>query len=308
MTVLLVAAGVLLLGVLALDVFVTVFVPEGHGGPFTRVQGRLLWNGWKALAPKTGKRKEAWLALGGPTLAVVAPASWALLLLTGFALIYYPWIDSFLVSPGSLRAPWTEVLYYSGFTAATLGTGDVVPDLPALRLLTIVEGLGGFALLSAALSYILAVYREHGRKTTLASELALHRGVRPDPAAAAGADGRDIWLEHVARELLHVTHAHAQYPILHYFRPRDPDGSLALQLASLLPSLAPDQGGPGSPRRGEALVTAALDRYLEATERRFVPDRISAPAAAADRRYLRLLRYLAYSPEDAGLRRGAQWS
>ena len=89
--------------------------------------------------------------MGGPFLAVLTPPAWALIVVAGFALIFYAWIEGFLVSPGSLRAPWAEVLYYSGFSAATLGTGDVLADLPALRLLTILEGLSGFALLSASL-------------------------------------------------------------------------------------------------------------------------------------------------------------
>lgn len=99
-----------------------------------------------------------------------------------------------MVSPGALRAPWTEALYYSGMAAATLGTGDIVPDLPALRLLAVMEALSGFALLSASLSYIMAIYNENGRKTTLAAELALHGRVGPEgglpPAGLPGLPGR----------------------------------------------------------------------------------------------------------------------
>ena len=300
MTALLLISGVTLLLLLAADVFGTVFNPEGHGGPLTRVQGRLLWRAWKALAPRGGAAREAWLALGGPFLAVLTPANWALILVAGFALIFYPWIEGFLVSPGSLRAPWAEVLYYSGFSAATLGTGDVVAHLPALRLLTIVEALSGFALLSASLSYILAIYRENGKKASLASELALHHEVRRGAGEPDWAGEDRLWLERVARELLHITNAHAQYPILHFFRPKNRSSSLTVQIAPLVGGVGRDRQSSSAAGGGKALVAAAVDRYLEAADRRFVPGSSGGGNQSIEARYARLLEYLGYAAEDAG--------
>ena len=296
MTVLLCSVGVALLILLAADLFSTVFHPEGHGGPLTRAQARLVWRIWRTVAPRRETVRNTWLSLGGPALAILTPVTWALLLVCGFALVYYPWITGFLVSPGSLRAPWSEALYFSGFAAATLGTGDIVPDLPALRLLTVVEALCGFALLSASLSYVLAIYREHGRKATLASELALHYAVQKSAGGWAGSD--HLWLYGVAREILHVTNAHAHYPILHYFRPRNGSSSLTLQIA---PLLARAGGFRDAGSAGAELVIAAVDRYLEAADTRFVPDTVRARGHVPDRRYERLLEYLCYEQHEAPL-------
>ena len=298
MTSLLVALGLLVLLLLALDVFITVFTPEGHGGPLTRLQARTVWSAWKRMAPRPQQKADLWLSLGGPVLAVLAPATWALLLIVGFGLLFHPWIGEFLVSPGALRTRWLETLYYSGFSASTLGVGDVVADPPVLRLLTVVEALCGFALLSASLSYILAIYRENGRKQTLASELALRYELRA-PSDTGPGQGRDQWLEYVARELLHITNAHAQYPILHFFRPRDPSGSLALQLSPLMPPASSERDAESPPLRGEALVAGAVDRYLAAAARRFIPDHIEAPDDERDSRHVRLLRYLGYDEDRA---------
>lgn len=307
MNLLLPALGVGLLLFLAADVFVTVFHPEGHGGPLTQRQNSTVWWLWKKVAP-SGARRDGWLGIGGPVLAVLTPAVWSLLLVAGYALVYYPWVERFLVSPGTLRPHWAEALYYSGFVAATLGTGDIVPDLVPLRLLSILEALSGFALLSAALSYILAIYRENGRKVTLASELALH-----DTGERAAADGepvareRERWLEQVARELVHVTQAHAQYPILHYFRSPDQRNSLALQLAPLVRLASSrvdeetDGGGRAAPSAaarptpGTALVTQATQRYVTAADERFVrSDPDAATGSGPADRYRRLLDYLGY--------------
>ena len=75
------AAGVALLLILAADVFSTVFKPGGSwGAPLTRLQGRVIWKAWKALAPRKGPARASWLSLSGPLMAVLAPATWALML------------------------------------------------------------------------------------------------------------------------------------------------------------------------------------------------------------------------------------
>ena len=303
MNLLLPALGAALLLLLATDLFVTVFHPEGHGGPLTRRQSRTVWWLWKTVAP-SGARRDGWLGIGGPLLAMLTPAVWSVLLVAGYALVYYPWMERFLVSPGTLRPHWAEALYYSGFAAATLGTGDIVPDLVSLRLISIVEALSGFALLSAALSYILAIYRENGRKATLASQLALHfHGERDAAGTEAVASERERWLEEVAGELTHVTQAHAQYPILHYFRATDPRNSLALQLAPLVRLASSrdgeDTGNRGAPEAGptpaSTLVAEAVERYLVAADERFVRP-IEGTGGGPSDRYRRLLDYLGYDP------------
>lgn len=307
MTILFPLTGLAILLLLGMDVFITVFHPEGHGGPLTRRQNSLIWTVWRRVAPGGGQRRDAWLALGGPALAVLTPIIWAVVLVAAFALIYYPWMERFLVSPGVLRAHWVEALYYSGYAAATLGTGDVVPDDPGLRLLSVVEAFSGFALLSASLSYIFAIYRENGRKTTLASELSLRDEVEGSGRVARIGEERDEWLEDVARELLHVTGSHSQYPILHYFRPIDPNSSLTLQLAALVrmeesrgESTGGSAGESDSAKAGEALVIGALTRYLRAADKRFVrgsrEQRVEDENGSQNaRRYARLLDYLGYS-------------
>lgn len=296
--------GTAVLLFLATDAFITVFHPGGHGGPLTRRQNGAVWWLWKKAAP-SGDRRDGWLSFGGPSLAVLTPAVWALLLVIGFALIYYPWMERFLVSPGTLRAHWAEALYFSGFAAATLGTGDIVPDPVPLRLLSILQALAGFGLLSAGLSYIVSIYREVGRKTTLAADLALHyRAGQPGNHPARLADERERWLEEVAGELVHLIQTHAQYPILHYFRSKDRSNSLALQLGPLVMlSLEDRTAGHGAgdrPSPGSALVAEAVERYLTAADERFVRHQSAGTRdPGLEACYHRLLDYLAYSPEDA---------
>ena len=297
-----IGTGILLF--LSVDVFCTVFHAQGHAGPITRLQTRAVW----ALARTVGVRRsgpprDTLLGLAAPFMVVLTLALWVLLLVTGFALIYLPHVQTFLFSPGSLRAPWWEALYYSGYTAATLGTGDMVADLPGLRLLTVFEAFAGFALLSVSVTYMLAVYRELIAKRSLASNIAGYfRAGEARVREFLRADGRNEvarWTEGITTSLLHVREAHFQYPVLHYYRPSDPDRALPLQLAPLLSVF----GGIGSDREQAASHPSLLSMqdavrvYLTTVENVFIPRRFRRDVQTGDpveRAHRRLLAYMAY--------------
>lgn len=310
MNVLSTAVGVAMLALLGVDIFVTVFHPQGHGGPLTRRQNRWLWHLFVAVGKRRdGSRREGWLALGGPVLALLAPISWMALLVVGSALIYLPHMDAFLASPGNLRGGLGEALYYSGYTAATLGLGDVVADTIPLRLLTVVQALGGFALITAALTYIVTVYREVGDSRALALSIDANLGDAAEAAEravrATGGSTWDAWLSGVADRLLKARAAHAQFPILHYFRPADRRIALPVQLSHLLEFLdrirqSEREGLADAP--GYRAASRALETYVEEVTEHFIPERVSAaeavpetPTAAQDLE--RILRHLAYGPE-----------
>ena len=294
------AIAVALLVLLLADVFFTVFDAEGRGGPLNRVQNRLLWRLFRVAAGES----RAMLALAAPLMAVVTLASWVAILVAAFAIAYYPFIDSFLVSPGQTRSSWSESIYYSGYTAATLGFGDIVPDLPWLRILAPVEAFLGFALLSVSVTYLLAVYRELLGVQTIAVSLDAYvkAGLlehldrpEPDPQAAR-------FLESSSLALLHALGAHFQYPVLHYFRPREPTRSLVMQLAPLVPYARERKRERVSKGLACDAFLEAVERYLMLVEDHFIPKRFEPDAAGAgatevERAYARLLRFMRYDRE-----------
>lgn len=303
--------GGLILTLLLTDVFLTVFHAQGHGGPLTRRQNRLVWSLSRRVGVRRdGAPRDALLGLAAPVMIVVTFVTWVALLVAGFALVYLPWIETFLVSPGSLRDPWLEAFYFSGYTAATLGLGDLVPDQGVLRLLTPLEAFGGFALLSASLTYLLAVYRELIEMQALASETAGYRRVldRGRSGRSGGDDGHslDRWAEDAASRLTYVLQSHFQYPILHYFRPRERDRALPVQLGPLLDlsevpvTEAEDQrAGAEASRLSFLVLRDALTNYLMTVDDVFVPDRFGGGGEGPDmdqvrRAHARLLDYMRY--------------
>ena len=277
----LLGTGLLLL--LAADVFSTVFWPKGRGGPVNRRQNRLVWAAFRSLGRRRdGSTRDGLLAVAGPVIVVTTLAVWVLWLVVGFALVYSPWIRSFLVSPGTLRVPWWEAVYFSGYTAATLGFGDLVPDRQALRLLAPVEAFGGFALLSISVTYFLAVYRELVRKEALAASVSSYLSDGGEaPLRFAGDGGADAvarWCESVSDALSQVLLAHFQYPVLHFFRSEQGSRALPVQLGHLLamrerlreadlpPRLAAFAEHPGY-----RALASSLEQYVTEVDRLFVP-------------------------------------
>lgn len=319
MRILLPAAGALLLGLLFVDVFATVFHAAGRGGPINRRQNRLLWNVFRRIGiRRDGTPRRALLAYGGPTLVALTLVVWTVWLVVGFALVYLPFVGLFLVSPGEPGAPWVEALYYSGYTAATLGLGDVVADTAWLRLTTIVQAMSGFALFSLSITYLLSVYGDLGSARATASGIAGYfRGgvsVTLTRVEQAGAEPFARWCEGVTTMLLLNLQARFQYPVLNYFYSIDRSRALAVQVGHLLEVEARLADPPSATLRTLAdhpsyvALGEAVRRLLLDTEAHFVPasfarSTLDDAAPATTRAHRRILGYMAYEParaEDRG--------
>lgn len=299
----LVVAGVILLILLLVDVFVTVFHSVGRGGPVTRGIMRGVWHLFATTGSPKGKpRRDGLMALAAPVMVISGLAVWITLLVGGFALIYYRWIETFLVSPGEMRMHWAEALYYSGYTAATLGSGDIVADHEFLRLLTPVEAFGGFALVSVSITYVLAIYREVVTTQKLASNIhGFLRAVDPVDQEGQRQEAVARWMEDVNADLLHVMSSHYEYPLLHYFRPSSVERALPPQLAKLDDLCrglsSSDSGWAGHPSL--LALCDSLGEYLSMTDRLFVPGRgQDGETNGRDPRVAALLAHMRYEEKD----------
>lgn len=240
-----IAAGTVLLAVLLSDVFGTVFVPRGGPGHLTERVYRSAWWLWRRLARAAPPRlRRRVLALGGPLLLPLTVALWAGELVAAFSLVYLPLVDTLALSqPAEGPATWVTALYYSGYSATTLGVGDVMATTTPLRLLGVLEAALGFSLFSVAVTYLLSVYGALTRTTSLA------RGIARFVRRADGGDAVDLlvrvhdtgtqdqltrWLSQTSFDLQRVIQGQAQYPLLHYFHMLDDESALPLTLPDLL--------------------------------------------------------------------------
>jgi hypothetical protein len=300
------AAGVLLLIFVFRDVVIAVFHPEGYGGRVFRVISRVIWGALRGTARRRDGNRSRSLAMAGPLMAVLMPVAWVFLLVTGFALVYLPWITEFVDLPGEMGPDWGEAIFHSINAASTLGTGNVTADRLGLRLITTVQAMAGFGMLTAALAYFMGVYRELPNMRSLALEVSTRLS---DAEALDSLEdpeqwrGWETWFEHAARVLHHSRHIFSQYPILHYFRPLNPGDEFLLQLGRLLElrqrlDVSGHQAARSATLRS---LNNAVAGYILDLHRQFI-----APVAADDdtsaerlhEYHRRVLRYFMLEPNE----------
>jgi hypothetical protein len=222
-------AGVLLILGALRDVFDTLFHPGGRAA-VSRAMMRVIWGVYRRLA----RRWPRSFALAGPTALLLIIAGWAVALVVGWALIFWPHMDggSFAFQPGVESGSFIDSIYVSLVTLATVGYGDVTPDAGWLRIVTPLEALLGFALLTASISWLATIYPVLLRRRSLAYEIYLLRDaereaevavdeLEPGAAASVYADltGRLVAVE---RDLV-------AFPVAYYFA--EPDDRFSLPAA-----------------------------------------------------------------------------
>ena len=223
MGVLISVVGGLLVVVVLRDVFHTLWHPTGQGS----LSGLLSRTVWRVFRGRSPAARE----LAGPTALVVIIGSWLVLVVAGAALTYWPHLpEAFSYAPGLSPGQGSELIdavYLSLVTTATLGFGDIVPTTPWLRILTPLQALISFALLTAAATWVLQLYPALTRRRVLSLQIANLRdaGLReaieaPDPAGARQLEGLAHGLAQVRIDL-------TQYAETHYFVEADPSINLA---------------------------------------------------------------------------------
>jgi hypothetical protein len=218
---------------------------------------------WRSVPVRRPDRRAAVLSWAGPSIALSTVALWAVLMVFGFGSIYLPFLDDFTGIATEDSTNWIEATYYSGYVASTLGLGDVVPTTGAMRLLTVVEAIGGFSFFAVATTYLLSVYRQAGIEIALAMEIS--DLTNPEVPMSQQSSALARWGPTGTGRLLSVVQSHAQYPVLHYFRPASLDQSLLIQVGALIEVLSikgPPELAHDDPPESFLPIRCAVRRYL----------------------------------------------
>lgn len=157
--------GIALVGLTLRDVFHTLFHPGGHGGLASLIC-RAAW----VVCIHLGQRARL---LAGPSGVLLTVIAWLLLLIAGFALILVPLLpEGASYGSGSPQgSPFVDALYLSAVSASTLGLGDVVIQDPSWRWLAPFEGLLGFGVITAAITWLTQIYPALSRRRSLSLDV-----------------------------------------------------------------------------------------------------------------------------------------
>lgn len=217
--------GALVIGIILVDVYLTVLYARSRTGFVARFVIRGGWNVLRRISRLLPRRRDRFLSHGGPVLLMSVVIVWVTMLLTGFALIYLPALGMGIRSLHPIQHDFATAFYYSGFNFTTLGVGDLYPSTDLYRILTVLEAGVGFGMFTLTLTYFMSVYAALVRRNRFALDLHHKSGGGGNPADLVARLGpRDDFvgtraeMHSMMLAVLDLLESHHSYPVLHYFR------------------------------------------------------------------------------------------
>jgi hypothetical protein len=262
--------GIVMIVVGVNDVFRTFVHPSARGRLSTALV-RLPWVAVRRIA-NTSTRAA------GPVGVLLVMIIWVVLQVVGWALVYLPHVStgfsySEQVEPGQFGA-FAEAIYMSIVVLGTLGLGDVVITQPALRLLSPIEALIGFVLLTAGISWIMQLYPALARRRAWALHVSHLRSAdfASTVRVAGAASGAAGVLHGLAASAAQVRVDLGQHAETYYFTERDAATCLptAMRYCADLADVAEASGDPALAPAG-ATLRAAVDDLAAFLQERYIP-------------------------------------
>lgn len=152
--------GLALLLAILWDAFESVILPR-HVRRSFRIARFFYRTAWRicfvtATRIRSPKRREGYLSYFGPLSLLMLIGFWALALVLAFAMVQ--WAAGSALSASANPSTFRTDLYYSGTTFFTLGLGDLTPQTPLARVLSVVEAGTGFGFLALIIAYLPTLY------------------------------------------------------------------------------------------------------------------------------------------------------
>jgi hypothetical protein len=226
--------GALLVFVALADVFLTVLYARMGAGLVGIELAHATWGIFRFFSRPFGARRSLILSFAGPSILVLLLLTWAMMLMTGAAMMIHPALGTSLrASSGPTPTDFITALFTAG-NSLSGSSSEVRPAGGGFRLLFIFDALVPTSALSLTLTYLLQVYTALQRRNTLGAkvhELTSETGDAAEMVAALGPQGRfetgHAQLADVASELNSVKESHHLYPVLFYFRFPEPQYSVS---------------------------------------------------------------------------------
>lgn len=223
------AGGAALMLLFLADVFLTILYARAGTGLLAPHWNRSIWALLKA-ADRAAGRRGVILSYAGPVIVIALIGFWSLGLALGAALVIHPELGvTIRPSSGEASTDMVTALLVAGNSLSIVGGGDYAPDSTGTRLLFLFNSLVGASVLSLVLSYLVQVYSALRERNALALSIDLmtdRTGDASEMLARLMPDGETSdatsELGNLVRSLAAVKEAHHFYPLLFYFRFRDP--------------------------------------------------------------------------------------
>jgi hypothetical protein len=264
-----IVGGILVLVVLW-DAFETIILPRRVARKIRLA--RLFYLGsWRLVSGlsrrmRPGKLRERFLGFFGPLSLLMLFVIWGIGLIVGFAMVH--WAIGSRISLISGVPGFRTDLYFSGTTFFTLGLGDISPQTPLSRAVTVLEAGTGFGFLAIVIGYLPVIYQAFSRREANISLLDARAGSPPSATELLARHGRDRsmgalndFLREWERWAAELLESHLSYPVLVYFRSQHENQSWLAALTTVLDASSLIIVGLESGPVWQAKMTFAMARH-----------------------------------------------
>ncbi len=228
--------GVAIVGFTLGSTIKTVVVPRAIASRLTRVHFLAFRRLFDAFTQPSRpfETRDRIMALYAPTSLVALPATWVILVVSGFTLVFWGF------GAGSLATAFET----SGSSLFTLGF--LRPEGVGLQTLTFVEAGIGLGLVSLMISYLPTIYGAFSRREVLVGMLEVRAGLPPSPIELIVRYQFIGWLDNIDTDLFQpwegwfadVEESHTSQPSLVFFRSPHPERNWLTAAGCVLDSAA----------------------------------------------------------------------
>ncbi len=264
-------AGVALVAIMLLDIFLAVVVPRRapNIGRQLRVSSQVItacWRGWRQIGLRvaTVERREALLGTFGSAIVIVLLVVWVSGLMLGYGLI----LDGLRTELRPQPENFGTSLYFAGVAMLTIGFGDFVATGPWARLVSLVAAATGLGLFALVITLMFTLYGSFQRRERAVVVLEAGAGAPPSGVTLLETYALGGMLDDLPRAFAdwqswaaEVLDSHLAYPILAYFRSSHDNDSWISSLGAVMDAatlvLTTIEGGP----KGWAKLSRAIGNH-----------------------------------------------
>lgn len=229
------AIGALLITLVILDVFLTVLYARAGTSILSIPVSKLVRRVFYLASKPFGRYRGAVMSFCGPVVLVLLVAIWDFGLTLGAALVIHPALGASVANAsGATPTDFITALQAGGNSTSIVGSGDFSPQTGAFRLFYIFASLTGTAIVSLTLTYLMQVYTALRSRNSTALNFHLASAETGDAAELVAGlgpqgkfDGGYSNLSELAVKATEAKEAHHFYPVLFYFRFREPHYSVS---------------------------------------------------------------------------------
>lgn len=217
--------GIVLVAIVLYDVFETVVVPRKTGRRFRMAPlvTVFAWPIWRriGLRLQPAWRREDFLATFAPLIIIVLLVTWVSALIFGFGLMLHALEEE--IRPRSIG--YQTSFYLAGTSLFTLGFADVIPVGPLARIVALVAGASGLAVVALVISLVFNLFASFARREVLVLLLDARAGVPPSGVMLLETFARHDVLDELAPLFARyeiwtaeMLDSHLAFPLLPFFR------------------------------------------------------------------------------------------